>query len=204
MFSVPVRRPRDVRFSVPFLSFRLQAECFLLASNLSIWSFPALPIAFPNTFEFYWITAVYTQTQNNTTRMKRRRKKPIQPQTTPFPLRVIANLLIVMSVSGENCFKCFFLRARPIPLPLVLSYYVRGLNLMPCARRICHNTALTAKHGNVINDTYHFVGQYRHMPVLYRPLHCHRFLTNPLLFIIEQWFWYSVVLSKLLAAFWNC
>jgi len=153
MFSVPVRRPRDVRFSVPFLSFRLQAECFLLASNLSIWSFPALPIAFPNTFEFYWITAVYTQTQNNTTRMKRRRKKPIQPQTTPFPLRVIANLLIVMSVSGANCFKYFFLRARPIPLPLVLSYYVMGLNLMPCARRLCHNTALTAKHGNVINNT---------------------------------------------------
>jgi len=82
----------------------------------------------------------------------------------PPSLRVIANLLIVMSVSGENCFKCFFLRARPIPLPLVLSYYVRGLNLLPCARRLCHNTSLTAQHRNVINNTCHFLGQYRHMP----------------------------------------
>jgi len=147
---------------------------------------------------------LYTH-KHKTTRHEWKGEERNQFNPKPPPsLRVIANLLIVMSVSGENCFKCFFLRARPIPLPLVLSYYVRGLNLMPCARRICHNTALTAKHGNVINDTYHFVGQYRHMPVLYRPLHCHRFLTNPLLFIIEQWFWYSVVLSKLLAAFWNC
>lgn len=154
-------------FDSAFHSFHFgcKPSAFPLVSKLSIWCFPAPPIAFPNTFEFYWITAVYTQTQNNTTRMKRRRKKPIQPQTTPPSLRVIANLLIVMSVSGENCFKCFFLRARPIPLPLVLSYYVRGLNLMPCARRFCHNTALTAKHRNVINNTSDFLGQYRHMPV---------------------------------------
>lgn len=54
----------------------------------------------------------------------------------PPSLRVIANLLIVLSVSGENCFKCFFLRAWSIPLPLVLSCYFRGLNLVSCVGRV--------------------------------------------------------------------
>lgn len=120
----------------PFRSFALQIECVPLISKLSIWCFPFHDLLLPLHFQVPFSSIespLYTHKHKTTQHQwKDEERNQFKPQTTPC-LRVIANPLIVQSVSGENCFKCFsfshsgpslFLWSSPVTSGVSISLHV--------------------------------------------------------------------------------
>ena len=147
MFSGPVKKVTwcSIQCSVPFIS----AANRVLSPRIEIVHL-LFSCSSHCVSKYLWVLlnhrCIHTNTkQHDTTRMKRRRKKPIQPQNHPLPFASSQTSSLWWVCLVKIALNAFFLRARPIPLPLVLSYYVRGLNLMPCAPRLCQNTALTLR-----------------------------------------------------------
>ena len=118
--------------------------------------------------KYLWVLlnhrCIHTNTKQHNTNEKTKKETNSTPNH-PLPFASSQTSSLWWACLVKIALNAFFLQARPIPLPLELSYYVRGLNLLPCASRLCRNTALTAKHRRVIHIACLLLGQYRHKPV---------------------------------------